>query len=148
MTDLEGLLQTGNGKRNCCATLVLWEQPTANRGAAMMDDDTVGNERRGRRLGLSCRVFFFGDNDFEGEGAIEDISTSGCRFVSVESLKVGMLVKLSLFLKDHEWAMRIDEAIVRWKEGQEYGLEFTSIRPAQRERLRALVMNGGLRVNK
>lgn len=108
----------------------------------MNDDDRVEKERRGRRLDLSCRIFFFGDNDFEGEGSVQDISTNGCRFVSVEPLEVGMVVKLSLFLKDHEWPMRIDEAIVRWREGEEYGLEFSSIRLAQRERLRALVMKG------
>lgn len=114
-------------------------------GAAMSDDDTSEKERRGRRLGLSCRVFFFGENDFEGEGTMEDISTSGCRLSTAEQIDVGKLLKLSLFLKDHDWAMRIDEAIVRWKQGEGYGLEFTSIRPAQRERLRALVMKGKTR---
>jgi len=36
--------------------------------------------------------------------------------------------------------MRIDEAIVRWAKVGIYGIEFTSIRLAQRERIRALVM--------
>jgi len=36
-------------------------------------------ERRGRRVSLSCRVFFFGDGDYEGEGRVVDVSTSGCR---------------------------------------------------------------------
>jgi hypothetical protein len=37
--------------------------------------------------------------------------------------------------------MRIDQAIVRWAKEGTYGLEFTSIRLAQRERIRALVMH-------
>jgi hypothetical protein len=101
----------------------------------------AGNgERLRRRLPLSCRVFFFGDDDYEGEGKMLDISTSGCRIASDERLPVGKVLKLSLFLKDHQWPMRIDEAIVRWAKEGTYGIEFTSIRLAQRERIRAMVM--------
>ena len=99
-------------------------------------------ERRGRRVGVSCRVFFFGDDDYEGEGKVIDVSTSGCRISSSEDLPLGMLLKLSVFLKDHQWPLRIDQAIVRWAKEGTYGIEFTSIRLAQRERLRALVMKG------
>ena len=31
-------------------------------------------------------------------------------------------------------------ALVRWVDGQNFGLEFTGIRPAQRERLRSILM--------
>lgn len=99
------------------------------------------SDRRGRRVALSCRVFFFGDDDYEGEGKVVDISTSGCRISSDETLPVGRVLKLSLFLNDHRWPLRIDEAIVRWAKDGSYGIEFTSIRLAQRERIRALVMN-------
>lgn len=105
-------------------------------GVTLVDN----RERRGRRLALSCRVFFFGDDDYEGEGQMLDLSTSGCRISSEETLSVGKVLKLSLFLKDHQWPMRIDEAIVRWAKEGTYGMEFTSIRLAQRERIRALVM--------
>lgn len=99
------------------------------------------NTRQGRRLDLSCRMFFFGDEDFEGEASLLDISTHGCRALSSVDLNVGMVLKLSLFLSDYQWPLRIDEATVRWAEGQRFGLEFTDIRPAQRERVRALIMN-------
>ena len=101
-------------------------------------------DRRGRRLALSCRLFFFGDHDVEGEGTLLDISTSGCRASSSVAVQMGMRLKLSLFLADHQWPLRVDAALVRWVKGQEFGLEFTSIRPAQRERVRALVMKANL----
>ncbi len=97
-------------------------------------------DRRGRRLSLSCRMFFFGDDEFEGEATLLDISTNGCRASSSITLQPGMMLKLSLFLPDHKWPLRVDQAIVRWVEGPEFGLEFVSIRLAQRERLRALLM--------
>ena len=112
----------------------------------MMLKETTGSiaERRGRRIALSCRLFFFGDDDFEGEGTVLDISTTGCRASSSVAVPIGRHLKLSLFLSDHKWALRVDAAVVRWINGQEFGVEFTGIRPAQRERLRALVMKAKL----
>ena len=104
--------------------------------------DTMLRDRRGRRLELSCRMFFFGEDDFEGEATLVDLSTSGCRASSLVGLDRGMLLKISIFLPDHRWPLRIEQAIVRWVDGEAFGLEFTSIRLAQRERLRALIMNG------
>lgn len=94
--------------------------------------DATGTVRRGRRLPLNCRLFFFGEGDFEGEATILDISTSGCRATSLTDVKVGLSLKLSLFLQDQPWPVRIDEAVVRWVDDQRFGLEFTGIRPAQR----------------
>ena len=97
-------------------------------------------DRRGRRLPLSCRLFFFGDDDFEGEAKMLDVSTNGCSAESSIGIKIGMILKLSLFLDDFKWPLRVDQAIVRWIDGKQFGLEFTSIRLAQRERLRSLIM--------
>jgi PilZ domain-containing protein len=110
--------------------------------AAIADrrDNTMVKDRRGRRAEMSCRLFFFGNDDFEGEGTLLDISTSGCRASSPIEVQPGMLLKLSVFLPDYLWPLRVDEAMVRWVNGQEFGVEFTGIRLAQRERLRALVM--------
>ena len=97
-------------------------------------------DRRGRRIAHSCRMFFFGDDEFEGEATVLDVSTNGCRVESSVEVKVGMALKLSLFLSDFKWPLRIDQAIVRWIDGKQFGLEFASIRLAQRERLRSLIM--------
>jgi len=109
---------------------------SALRSSAVLSD----RERRGRRLALSCRVFFFGQDDFEGEAVLVDVSTGGCQIATSETIAVGALLKLSIFLPDHNWPMRVDEVVVRWAQEGRYGIEFTSIRLAQRERLRALVM--------
>jgi hypothetical protein len=97
-------------------------------------------ERRGRRLAMNRRLFFFGDGEFEGEATLLDISTNGCRATSLTEVKVGLTLKLSVFLQDQQWPLRIDHAVVRWVDGQCFGMEFTGIRPAQRERLRTMLM--------
>lgn len=101
-------------------------------------------ERRGRRLKLNCRLFFFGADDFEGEATILDLSTGGCQATSLSEVRVGTTLRLSLFLQDQEWPLRIEEALVRWVKGPTFGLEFTKIRPAQRERVRAIIMKAKL----
>jgi hypothetical protein len=101
-------------------------------------------DRRGRRLRMSCRLFFFGEDDFEGEATILDLSTRGCQATSLTDVQAGMRFRLSLFLHDQEWPLRIDEAVVRWVKGTTFGLEFTGIRSAQRERIRAIIMKAKL----
>lgn len=103
-------------------------------------DDPPAFERRGRRLTMNRRLFFFGEGEFEGEATIVDISTNGCKATSLTEVQVGLTLKLSLFLQDQQWPLRIDQALVRWVDGQSFGLEFIGIRPAQRERLRSLLM--------
>ncbi len=103
-------------------------------------DDPQQFERRGRRLSMSRRLFFFGDGEFEGEATVLDISTNGCKATSLTEVKVGLSLKLSIFLQDQQWPLRIDHAVVRWVDGQNFGMEFTGIRPAQRERLRSMLM--------
>ena len=108
------------------------------------DHEAETAERRGRRLNLSCRLFFFGEDDFEGEATILDLSTGGCQATSLTGVQVSMSLRLSLFLQDQQWPVRIDGAMVRWVNGNSFGLEFTDIRSAQRERIRAIIMKAKL----
>jgi hypothetical protein len=107
---------------------------------SMSDEDAEQPERRGRRLRIDCRLFFFGEDEFEGEAQVLDISTNGCQASSQIAVQVGMQLRLSIFLGDQKWPLRIEQATVRWVRGQNFGLEFIGIRSAQRERLRAMIM--------
>ena len=119
------------------------QDPSYSR-ASSPDHEASMAERRGRRLRLSCRLFFFGEDDFEGEATILDLSTGGCQATSLTEVRIGMTLRLSLFLQDQEWPVRIDGAMVRWVSGNNFGLEFTEIRSAQRERIRAIIMKANL----
>ena len=119
------------------------KDPRSNR-ASGPDREAATAERRGRRLQLNCRLFFFGEDDFEGEATVLDLSTNGCQVTSLTKVQAGMVFRLSLFLLDQKWPLRIDEALVRWVNGEYFGLEFTGIRPAQRERVRSIIMKAKL----
>jgi hypothetical protein len=119
------------------------EDPRSSR-ASNADHESAMAERRGRRLNLDCRLFFFGEEDFEGEARILDLSTGGCQATSHTGVQVGTMLRLSLFLQDQQWPVRIDGAMVRWVTANSFGLEFTEIRSAQRERIRAIIMKAKL----
>lgn len=97
-------------------------------------------DRRGRRLPLSFRMFFFGDDEFEGgrqDTRGVDQRLQGRDHGRGEGPDV--LQTVPIFLPDFKWPLRIDQALVRWVDGNQLGLEFTSIRLAQRERLTNLI---------
>ena len=119
------------------------QDPRSSR-ALGSDHGVAMAERRGRRLSLSCRLSFIGEDNFEGEATILNPSTNGCQATSLSEVRVGMVLSLSLFLHDQKWPLHIDEALVRWVNGANFGLEFTGIRSAQRERVRAIMMKAKL----
>ncbi|MDP3090886.1 MAG: PilZ domain-containing protein [Nitrospira sp.] len=95
--------------------------------------------RQAPRIRLGCRLFFSGENYHEGEGVIVDLSKSGCAAESETAVTVGMVLELTIFLPDYDWQLHLDRSIVRWIQGQTFGLEFQDLRPVHRERLRRLV---------
>lgn len=96
--------------------------------------------RRARRAHLNGHLNFTGAEGFGGEARIHDVSTTGCRVESETAVEPGMEFQLALYFTDHPWPLRVDRAIVRWVDGYTFGLEFDLLLPAQRERLRTLVM--------
>lgn len=91
------------------------------------------------RADTDFRVFFTDGQDLEGEGTVLDISRSGCRMHCPCDLKQGATVELWLFMPNYDWPLRVERALVRWKEEAEFGLEFLKLRPSQRERLRQFI---------
>ncbi len=95
--------------------------------------------RKARRVLFHCRLLFAAEHIPSGEARVLDLSTSGCKAESLTAVHKGMELTVKLFLPDHQWELTIERAAVRWVERKTFGLEFLSIRPAQRERLRLLL---------
>lgn len=93
-------------------------------------------------MAATCHLVFTGPDGLEGQAQVLDISTTGCRAESEIAVEVGTEFQISIFLADFSWPLRIDRAIIRWVDGYTFGLEFDVILPAQRERLRHLIMKG------
>lgn len=75
----------------------------------------------------------------ESSGTALDLSIRGCRVQSFVPVIPGIRMKLSILVPQPESAIEIDQAVVRWVVGQEFGLEFASITPEQFERLTKVI---------
>ena len=84
---------------------------------------------------------FFSNGYLEGEGTLVNLSTQGCRIDCPTEIETGASLELWLFLPDYDWPLKIDKAEVRWKDGDVLGVEFLSLRPSQRDRLRRLLLD-------
>lgn len=68
-------------------------------------------------------------------GTALDLSIRGCRVQSFIPVIPGLRLTLSIVVPEPESAIEVEQAVVRWNSGQEFGLEFASIAPEQLEKL-------------
>ncbi|KXK01309.1 PilZ domain-containing protein [Nitrospirales bacterium NOB] len=103
--------------------------------------EVMKNLRKSRRVAVDCRLAFNGEDDISGEAEVVDLSFTGCMGRSEQVMQPGIQMKVSLFLSDgHDWPVRVDEAIVRWARGGEFGMEFVSMRPPQLQRIQQFLI--------
>ncbi len=75
----------------------------------------------------------------EGTGTAIDLSIRGCRVQSFIPVLVGIRMKLSIDVPEPMTTIDVEQAVVRWVSGQEFGIEFASISPEQFERLTKII---------
>jgi hypothetical protein len=83
--------------------------------------------QRGRRYKVLGRLSFRREDGFDKKGTVSDLSLHGCRGATAVAVYQGMVLKL-LFLPDHSWPLVVEQAVVRWVEGEVFGLEFFTLR--------------------
>jgi hypothetical protein len=68
-------------------------------------------------------------------GVILNLSSGGCRVRSVGKLSQGDVVQVLIDVPRYETLLEVDEAMVRWTNGDECGLKFTGSPPEEDHRL-------------
>jgi hypothetical protein len=61
------------------------------------------------------------------QAVIRDISLNGVRIQSLSDPPLNPLVMLRLWLPGQQESLDVDQAIVRWVRGQEFGVQFVSL---------------------
>jgi hypothetical protein len=103
--------------------------------------DPQSHERRVQpRFTTQFRSTFTGRNE-EGQGRTLDISSGGCKIESDMKMVQGATFECRLHVPGFDWPLRIDEAMVRWIEGNTFGLAFTRIRPEELTKLTTVLAN-------
>ena len=86
------------------------------------------------RLPVRGSILFSGKN-IGGAGTLINLSGKGCRVACEKTVPKGAQLTLRISLEHEEAPVHVDQAVVRWSKQQEFGVEFTRIRPEVQERL-------------
>jgi hypothetical protein len=84
--------------------------------------------RYGKRHLVSCRIEY-GVGDHRHEGVLLDLSRQGWRARGTEPIAKGMILTVQVYFSDACQPITIDEAVVRWTEGLEFGVELIRMNP-------------------
>ena len=94
--------------------------------------------RRAARFPVQFTVGFLGQHTV-GVGSASDLSTEGCMVESELIVHQGWPLELRLRLPDDDLPVEVTLAVVRWSQGQKFGLEFLQMQLGEQERLHRFV---------
>jgi tetratricopeptide (TPR) repeat protein len=96
-------------------------------------------KRKHARVAIQCRSHFsWKSRKMAGEGELRDLSPGGCRVTSALVVPVGAELDCSIFPQNDAHPFTIEGATVRWSRAQEFGLAFTTVRPAVQQQIAQL----------
>ena len=70
-----------------------------------------------------------------GDGTLMDLSMQGCRIKGASSLTCGTRLRVWLWLPDQSLPVEIEQAVVRWIQGDRCGVSFLKVQPVMLARL-------------
>jgi len=95
--------------------------------------------RKNLRFHVHFRSSFSSVGMVGGEGDIVDLSIAGCRIESVTDVQPGASPEVRIVTKAPEFPIQIQQAIVRWHRGRQFGLEFVTMDTGEWARLQHTV---------
>ncbi|MEQ1681048.1 MAG: PilZ domain-containing protein [Nitrospira sp.] len=90
------------------------------------------------RFTTQFRSTFSGQKQ-EGQGRTLDISTGGCKIESDTKVMQGATLECRLHIPGLDWPLRIEEATVRWVDGNTFGIAFSRITPEELAKLKSIL---------
>jgi hypothetical protein len=106
------------------------------REVSRMIQDKEHKVRKARRVNLRC-MLGFASEEIEGEAAVTNVSTAGCRGESDVLVAEELEFHVLLHLPNQPAPVKVERAKVRWVKGNAFGLSFILFLPSERARLRA-----------
>lgn len=99
------------------------------------------DRRAAQRVPVQIMVRFSATDSFQhvGHGVALDLSESGCKLCSVQTLPIGSFWDLYLTVPETSRPVLISEVRVIWAVGKEYGVEFLRVTARERTRLRHFI---------
>lgn len=95
--------------------------------------------RKNLRFHVQFRSSFSSIAMVGGEGSVVDLSIRGCRIESPTDVQPGASLEVRIAATEHEPPIQIQQALVRWNRGRQFGLEFVTMAPEEWARLQHTV---------
>jgi hypothetical protein len=96
------------------------------------------DERMHPRFTAQFRSTFSGGQR-EGQGKTLDLSDGGCRIETDHPVVAHTSFECRIYAPGLSWPLRVDEAQVRWVKGKTFGLQFVSMKPDERVKLKQVI---------
>ena len=94
--------------------------------------------REYHRFPVNC-LMYFSTGDVYGPGTVWNVSLGGWRVDREVPLERGTMLKVYVMLPDCEETIVVDQAMVSWSRGHEFGLSIRHIQPHDAAYLRAFI---------
>ena len=96
--------------------------------------------RFGPRYAVDCRMEYLFENQ-QAEGRLVDMSRQGWRAKGLQPVAKGTKMTVQVYFSNSARPISIEEAIVRWTDGLEFGVELTRISPESAAKLKTYLAN-------
>jgi c-di-GMP-binding flagellar brake protein YcgR len=100
------------------------------------------DRRYAERVRIRYRITYSGEEDAQivaGEGALKDLSKTGCKILGVATSSLGSRITLLLDLEDGQAPMRLTDVLVSWIDRESFAVKFPELSPDERKRLQDVI---------
>ncbi len=88
---------------------------------------------------MSCGTGYYLSEDFLGKGIVWDMSSGGWRIQGDHQVRIGMTLTLRMELPDERVPLEIEQAVVQWVDGRDFGIYIKKIRRSAAIKLERLI---------
>jgi c-di-GMP-binding flagellar brake protein YcgR len=100
------------------------------------------DRRYAERVSIRYRISYSGEEGARivtGDGALKDLSKTGCKILGTATSSLGSRLTLLLDLEDGQAPMRLTDVLVSWIARDSFAVRFPKLSPDDRKRLQEVV---------
>ena len=100
------------------------------------------DRRYAERVSIRYRITYFGEEGariIAGEGALKDLSKTGCKILGAAPSPLGSRLTLLLDIEDGHAPMRLTDVIVSWISKDSFAVKFPKLSSDERKRLQEVI---------
>ena len=100
------------------------------------------DRRYAERVPIRYRITYSGEEGARivtGEGALKDLSKTGCKILGAATVSLGSRLTLLLDLEDGQSPMRLTNVLVSWIASDSFAVRFPKLSAEERKRLQDVI---------